>query len=262
MLLLGRVTQASASTYPSEIGLRLSVSPDSFEEWSGPPRLLGRPLPARPGQSPRQVCHLLAHLSLAVMALLPSEMIAPWAPGTSHIVSRPYPRGSHVRRPTHRRDSYPQRRKALLPACRAQLWPGGFRTHWTTYRISVGIATSFHSDQPCLVASIITYVSVLTERLRGNCWSRNSFWPCSIVALYVDSKVGSSQRQKGAVATMDTAPSFRQNRIRFLLRQISPIIALSGSRKRARCLPRSEAPYTGLAPKVEAGPGVVHVLGQ
>jgi len=143
MLLLGRVTQASASTYPSEIGLRLSVSPDSFEEWSGPPRLLGRPLPARPGQSPRQVCHLLAHLSLAVMALLPSEMIAPWAPGTSHIVSRPYPRGSHVRRPTHRRDSYPQRRKALLPACRAQLWPGGFRTHWTTYRISVGIATSF-----------------------------------------------------------------------------------------------------------------------
>ena len=58
-------------------------------------------------------------------------------------VSRPYPRGSHVRRPTHRRDGYPKRRKALLPACRAQLWPGGLRAHWTTYRISVGIATSF-----------------------------------------------------------------------------------------------------------------------
>ncbi len=41
------------------------------EEWTGPPRLLGRPLGARPGHPPRQVCHSLAHLT--VMALLPSE---------------------------------------------------------------------------------------------------------------------------------------------------------------------------------------------
>ncbi len=142
MLLLGRVTRASASAYPSEMGHRLSVSPDSFEEWSGPPRLLGRPLRARRGQSPRQVCHLLAPLSSGhgATAFRNDSPLGTW---NLFCVSRPYPRGSHVRRPTHRRDGYPQRRKALLPACRAQLWPGGFRAHWTTYRISVGIATSF-----------------------------------------------------------------------------------------------------------------------
>jgi len=71
-------------------------------------------------------------------------------------VSRPHSRGSHARRPTLRRYGYPHRRKALLPACRARLWPGGVLTHWTTYRISVGIATSFLSDQTCLVASNIS----------------------------------------------------------------------------------------------------------
>ena len=51
----------------------------SPEEWPGPPRFLGRPFRARHGRTPRQVCHPLA--PLLVMALLPSGILAPWAPG-------------------------------------------------------------------------------------------------------------------------------------------------------------------------------------
>ena len=51
----------------------------SPEEWPGPPRFLGRPFRARHGRTPRQVCHPLA--LLLVMALLPSGILAPWAPG-------------------------------------------------------------------------------------------------------------------------------------------------------------------------------------
>ena len=143
MLLLGRATRASASTFPSEIGSTGSPSCRcSPEEWPGPPRFLDRPFRARHGRTPRQVCHPLAPLSCGhgATAFRNDSPLGTW---NFLFVSRPYPRGSHVRRPTHRRDSYPHRRKALLPACRAQLWPGGFRTHWTTHRISVGIATSF-----------------------------------------------------------------------------------------------------------------------
>jgi hypothetical protein len=141
MLLLGRDTRAPAFALPSEIGSTGSPSCRcSPEEWSGSPRLLGRPLRARHGQTPRQVCHaprpVSGHGTAAFRNMRP---LGTW----ELAVSWPYPRGSHVRRPTHHRDGYPQRRKALLPACRAQLWPGGFRTHWTTYRISAGIATSF-----------------------------------------------------------------------------------------------------------------------
>jgi len=140
------------------------------------------------------VCHVLTHISLAVMALLPSEMIAPWAPGISHVVSRPCPRGSHVRRPTHRRGGYPQRRKALLPACRAQLWPGGFRAHWTTYRISVGIATSFPFG-PALPGRF--YHQTLFNgggKVRGDPdssqWMRRGRWPGSIVVRELFSLAG------------------------------------------------------------------------
>ena len=64
-LLLCRVTQASASVYPSEIfflRLPVPVSPVSLlEEKSGPPRLLSRPLHACHGLTPRQACRPLAH---------------------------------------------------------------------------------------------------------------------------------------------------------------------------------------------------------
>ena len=80
MLLLGRATRASASTFPSEIGSTGSPScRGSPEEWPGPPRFLDRPFRARHGRTPRQVCHPLA--LLLVMALLPSGILAPWAPG-------------------------------------------------------------------------------------------------------------------------------------------------------------------------------------
>ena len=144
MLLLGRDSRASASAFPSEIwspGLRLPgrtlrgvsrISQVTGPSSSCAPRSITPP--GVPSPRPPFSC---GH---GATAFRNDSPLGTW---NFLFVSRPYPRGSHVRRPTHRRDSHPQRRKALLPACRAQLWPGGFRTHWTTYRISVGIATSF-----------------------------------------------------------------------------------------------------------------------
>jgi hypothetical protein len=48
----------------SETGHRLSARPDSFEERRGPPRFLGRPLPACRGATPRRTRSLLAPTSL------------------------------------------------------------------------------------------------------------------------------------------------------------------------------------------------------
>ena len=59
----------------------------------------------------------------------------PSAPGMSAL-SRPLSRSPHVGAPTHHRSVLPRTAQGSLPACRAMLWPGGFRTRWTTYRIS------------------------------------------------------------------------------------------------------------------------------
>ena len=59
----------------------------------------------------------------------------PSAPGISAL-SRPLSRSPHVCVPTHHQPVLPRTAQGSLPACRAQLWPGGFRTRWTTYRIS------------------------------------------------------------------------------------------------------------------------------
>ena len=95
------------------------------------------------------------------------------------VVSWPSPRGSLARRPTHRRTRCLVQRKALLPACRAQLWPGGIHTHWTANRISVGIATSFPfgpalpgrfsyntSSLPCPVVLVRSIVRFERRRIR------------------------------------------------------------------------------------------------
>ncbi len=44
--------------------------------------------------------------------------------------------GPHVRVPTHRRARCRTRRKARYRPGRAHPWPGGFRTRWTTNRVS------------------------------------------------------------------------------------------------------------------------------
>jgi hypothetical protein len=80
--------------------------------------------------------------TFAETALLPSGSCTPWASGT-RLFQGCTARGPHARCPTHQRPRYRRRCKGSLPACRAQLWPGGFRTRWTTHRISRSVATSF-----------------------------------------------------------------------------------------------------------------------
>ena len=165
MLLLGRATRASASTFPSEIWVdRLSVLPVLSRGVARASQVSGPSLPCAPrSNTPPGVpspCPLAGYGTAAFRYIGPLGTWDPW-------FSRPHSRGSHARRPTHRRYGYPHRRKALLPACRARLWPGGVLTHWTTYRISVGIATSFLSDQPCLVASNISIHIRQRKTLRG-----------------------------------------------------------------------------------------------
>ena len=119
-------------------GLPHGLVPPRGEQ--GPPRLLGRPLPACRGLTPRRVLRPLALPNgggAAAFRLLHTL-------GTRNAsFSGLYPRGPHARGPTHQRPRYRSRCKDSLPACRAQLWPGGFRTRWTTHRLSRSFATSF-----------------------------------------------------------------------------------------------------------------------
>jgi hypothetical protein len=63
-LVLNRLRMPLHTRSASETGHRRSASPVSFEEKRGPPGLLGRPLRARPGQTPRRIRPLLAPTSL------------------------------------------------------------------------------------------------------------------------------------------------------------------------------------------------------
>ncbi len=63
-LVLNRPRMLPRTRRASETGHRLSESPDGFEEREGPPRLLGRPLPACRGATPRRIRPLLAPTSL------------------------------------------------------------------------------------------------------------------------------------------------------------------------------------------------------
>ena len=71
----------------------------------------------------------------ATTTMLSSTIWKPWTPEINPL-SRLYTCGPHVRCPTHQRPCCQFRCKDSLPACRAQLWPDGFRTRWTTYRFS------------------------------------------------------------------------------------------------------------------------------
>ena len=59
-LVLSRLRVPLQTRSASETGHRLSAGPDSFEEKQGPPGLLGRPLRARHGQTPRRIRRPLA----------------------------------------------------------------------------------------------------------------------------------------------------------------------------------------------------------
>ena len=126
-------------------------SPGSrFEERSGPPRFLGRPLTPCHGRPPRRIHDHLAHRLVVVM--LPSGVPTPWASGMV-CVSRLHSRGPIVRLPTHRRGDYPPSRKAgFRPAGlrfgRTGFAPAGRQTEFPESR------TSFLPSGPaCLVAS-------------------------------------------------------------------------------------------------------------
>ena len=136
-LVLSRPRMPLQTRSASETGHRLSAGPDSFEEKQGPPGLLGRPLRARHGQTPRRIRRLLA----------------------------PTPRRGDPRRSRHRLHAiqsarHPEchsfrgrnpmahtlarlrladlvaggRRKAHYRPGRAHPWPGGICTRWTTSR--------------------------------------------------------------------------------------------------------------------------------
>ncbi len=63
-LVLSRLRMLLQTRSASETGHRLSERPGLFEERRGPPGLLGRPLRARHGQTPRRIRPLLAPTSL------------------------------------------------------------------------------------------------------------------------------------------------------------------------------------------------------
>ena len=116
-----------------ESGHRVSVTGHSCVENQGPPRLPGRPLPTCRGHPPRRVRCLLA--LFAATALLPSETLTSWATRNDGLFGAVVPRPARSR--TYASPvPLPTQAQGSLPACRASLWPGGFRTHRTTNRLS------------------------------------------------------------------------------------------------------------------------------
>ena len=123
----------------SETGHRLSATPGSFEERRGPPGLLGRPLRARRGRTPRRIRPLLAPTSL-------------WEDprrGRRRLQGKQNPR--HPERHNFRGRNPTAHTlvclrfaglvagtgaKAHYRLGRAHPWPGGFRTRWTTNEVS------------------------------------------------------------------------------------------------------------------------------
>ena len=119
---------------PPETGHRVSVAPGSTEERCGPPRLLGRPLPACRGRTPRRERPSPRPTS-SVRPPSPSREPTLWAPGMCSFRGC-MSHGPHARVPTHRRPRHRDRRKAHYRPGRAHPWSGGARTRWTTYEVS------------------------------------------------------------------------------------------------------------------------------
>ena len=131
---LGRRHVRPHTRRASETGHRLSAKPEFVEERRGPPRLLGRPLRACHGRTPRRIRPLLARLRRGRCCLQVKS-------STLGIREDYRFRG---RSPTAHtfaclRIAEPfsdDRRKAGYRLGRAHPWPGGIRTRWTTDKIS------------------------------------------------------------------------------------------------------------------------------
>jgi len=109
------------------------------EERQGPPGLLGRPLRTCRGVTPRRTRPLLAPTSLREDLRRDRHRLH-GKQNARHperiLFSKPTTHGPHARVPTLRRSRYRDRRQARYRLGRAHPWPGGFRTRWTTNRIS------------------------------------------------------------------------------------------------------------------------------
>jgi len=100
-------------------------------------------------------CAMPSPPSLPVMALLPSEMIAPWAPGISSAFRGRVPAAHtfvdlRIAEAVTRNGARPYFRPAGLSFGRVGFTPTGRRTEFQLVS-----PPPFLSDQPCLVASII-----------------------------------------------------------------------------------------------------------
>ena len=135
-LVLGRLARATATGGRWRV---VSGSPwhrFSTAEMQGPPRLLGRPPLACRGHPPRRVRRrhhpwqdsnaddtaVFKQLSALDTPALHSFEAATPRPTCSRAYASPPP--------------LPDKAQGSLPACRAQLWPGGICTRWTTYWVS------------------------------------------------------------------------------------------------------------------------------
>ena len=162
MLLLCRVTRHPLPRTRRRFGHRLSVPPDLPRSGQDLPGYWAVLFVRATVDTPRQVRHPLALSSGHGTAVF--RLVEP----LGHLGNMRFGAASPRLTRSHAYaspDGYPLRRKASLPTCRAQLWPGGFRTRWTTHRISEVSSPPFPSDQPCLVASLCGYSSA--EGLQG-----------------------------------------------------------------------------------------------
>jgi hypothetical protein len=131
---VGRRHVRSPTCRASETGHRLSARPGWVEERRGPPRCLGRPLRTCHGRTPRRI--------RASPRPLYGETVIAFKSFSTLGIREGYrfrgrmPHGPHVRIPTHRRGHFWHRRKACYRLGRAHPWPGGFRTRWTTHKVS------------------------------------------------------------------------------------------------------------------------------
>ena len=135
-----------------EHGNRRSISPVALRGDSGPPRLLGRPLRACPGRTPRRADRRLAPSRRPSCCL--RSLTAASAPGMS-VLSRPHSRGPRARVPTHRRIRCRLRRKARYPPVGLNFGGVGFApTGRRTIFQEETSPPSIPMDQHCLVASV------------------------------------------------------------------------------------------------------------
>ena len=142
MLVLRRVTRASATVCPLEMGYRLSVMPvycpRSVQDLPG----YGSVPSMRAEVIHHARCVLTLPIFFSARTLPPSGLLAPWAPGNNRFRGRTPAAHMLVDLRITRTVTRHGARSYFRPAG-LKLWSSGVRTHWTALRISEGIASSF-----------------------------------------------------------------------------------------------------------------------